>query len=80
MAMRRVFFLVLLGIFASVAVSGCSGKSSKEGEKVPPAPSAREVVKKYTETLAGAPKSARKAADAMEESGRRTEKAIKELE
>jgi len=80
MVMRRVFFLILLGVFASAAVSGCSGKSSKEGEQVPPAPSAREVVKKYTETLAGAPKSAQKAREAMEQSGRLTEKAIKELE
>lgn len=83
MGFRRAFSLVLVGFFAPLVISGCSGKGSDEGERVPPAPpapSAREVIKEYTDTLVSAPKSARSAADATEEAGRRTEKAIRELE
>lgn len=66
--------IAALAIAASFALASCKG----DGDRAP-APSTREVIRTYTDTLATAPDRARDAAEATQERARAQEDALKGL-
>jgi hypothetical protein len=64
----------LLLIVAAAVLVACSNGAKDEGK------SAKEVMKDYTGTLAGAPEKARKAVEKTGERNTETDKALKELD
>ncbi len=67
-------FVTALALAASMTLASCKGEGGKEA-----APSSREIMKKYTETLAGAPDKARDSAAASDERNKAQEDALKGL-
>jgi len=65
---------VALAIAATATLAGCKG----EGDRAP-APSTREVIRTYTNTLSTAPDKARGAAEATEQRDNAQEEALKGL-